>query len=203
MERYLLIVFFIAAVIHVAVAGTVCSPALPCGEVMATFDDVDAYSNGEDQCGEDSCNGPPDNGPPGTYGPKYQCTEYIERFYSLKYGIEPENWMVVARNFCTEHPEGVYLAAVPSEPPMPGDIWVQSPESEDLYGHVAMVMKYSPDYDGLGAAVYVIEQNANVSGTNVYPVLGGHRGCFLTANYTHSCNYTAPDDVECGIIVPT
>jgi hypothetical protein len=179
---------------------TVCSPALPCGTIIATFKNVNAFSNGEYQCGKYSCAGPPYNGTDGPYGPQYQCTELVERFYYQEYNILPKNWNVLSQNICSQHPKGVYIAAIPYQPPLQGDVWVNNPPNDSYASHVAIVTEYIQNYQNRGPAVRVIEQNANVTGKNIYPVFSPHNGCFLTANYTHSCENVAPNDDTCGWI---
>lgn len=175
--------------------ATVCSPALPCGATMTTFNGIAAYSNGVDQCTQYACNTPP-NTKPGTYGQEYVCTELVDRYYNQTYHIPVTNWKVVANQYCTDHPQGVYVAAIPAQEPQPGDIWVKSAGTE---GHVAIVMEYLGNYETIGPAVYVIEQNANITGTGIYPVFSPHVGCFLTANYSHSCNEVQPNNPNCGL----
>lgn len=184
--------FSVLALILTSAHSTVCSPALPCGEVMTTFNGIRAFSNGQDQCGTDGC--ATGSGPPSTYGQQYLCTELVNRYYNLTYGIDVTNWKTVAKDYCTHHPIGVYVAAIPSQVPNRGDIYVKASGS---LGHVCIVMDYIPNYQGNGAAVSVIEQNADISGINIYPAY--HEGCFLTANYSRSCDYLDPGNPSCGI----
>lgn len=179
--------------------GTVCQPALNCSDVITSFNGIPARSNGLDNCGADACN-TPSGSPPGTYGQEYLCTELVDRYYNQVYNITTTNWRVMANDYCSDHPQGVYVAAVGPEVPQEGDIYVKSSGSE---GHVAIVTGYRPYYGQYGPVVHVMEQNANISGTNIYPVFYPHEGCFLTANYTHSCNYIEPNNPNCGMITAT
>ena len=175
---------------------TACDSALPCGQPMTSFNGVPALSNGEDQCGTDGCN--TKNGPPGTYGQEYLCTELVDRYYNVVYNISPTNWKTTAKDYCEQHPDGVYVAAVPQQDPQPGDVYVKA---SGQLGHVAIVVAVAPNFYGVGSdAVFVMEQNANVSGNSYYPVLAPHSGCFLTTNVSHSCDYVAPSASACGMI---
>ena len=174
-----------------------CQPALDCGEEITSFNGIPARSNGIDNCGSDACGTPPGT-PPGEYGQEYLCTELVNRYYNQYYNIPVTNWKVVAKDYCTNHPNGVYVVALEGQQtPEPGDIFVKSSGS---LGHVAIVTEYLPDGGDSSPAVKVIEQNANVNGVNTYPVYYPHEGCFLSTNYDRSCDNLSPNDPSCGII---
>ena len=61
--------------------SSVCSPALPCSDIMTSYNVVSAYSNGVDQCTADACD-PPTDDFQNPYGPQFLCTELVDRYYN-------------------------------------------------------------------------------------------------------------------------
>ena len=145
---------------------TTCSGAPACGTVLASYNNIPAYSNGALQCSGNSCNGY------GTYGYQYQCVELAQRYFSIMYGTAAI-WYANAIDMCTTHPPNVY----PTSSPNPGDLIVLN--TDPPYGHVAVITGVN-----YGVSVNVIEQNADISGRNTYTWSLGY--CFLTANQTSS-----------------
>lgn len=134
--------------------------ALPCGEIMATYNDIHAFSNGGNQGSGGCCNGT------GTYGCKYQCVEFVQRYFGKKYNTQSIWPVSYAKQMCGSHPSGVKKTSSPKA----GDAVVFD---WGTYGHTAIVKSVKDGY------VHVIEQNAAASGTNAYATSAV--SCYLTA----------------------
>jgi surface antigen len=125
-----------------------------CGQVLATYKGVPAFSNNGDQWTGESCAGR------GTDGLQYQCVEYVRRFYATVFGV---NTKVTAWNgdasiyYNTAAERG--LAGFPNGgtvPPQPDDIVVFQ---GGKYGHVAVVTEVE------ATRIHIVEQNWSLSGT--------------------------------------
>lgn len=123
--------------------------AYPCGTVMASYNGIEAYSNGEYQGTGDSC------GDWSSTGLQFQCVEYTQRYFNYLYGVAPVwpvNW---ASQMCDSHPAGVCPVGYPAEGFGVVFGW-------GGYGHTAVVI-------GVGSStIDVIEQNGSPYGTNSY-----------------------------------
>jgi surface antigen len=147
---------------------TACSGALSCGSNMASYDGVNAKSNGYDQCTGNCCGGHIST------GCAYQCVELAQRWMNVKHGITPI-WYVNANQMCDSHPSGVKKTSNPQ----PGDLWVRT---TGTYGHVAVITAVH------SSTVDVIEQNSSPTGRNTYNKADA--GCFLTAGSSSSGCHT-------------
>jgi surface antigen len=139
---------------------TSCSGAPSCGDKMASYNSVKAYSNGYDQCTGSCCGGSIST------GCAYQCVELAQRYFNEKFGIQ-KIWPVsYASEMCSEYPSGVSKTSNPQ----PGDLWVRQ---SGTYGHVAVITAVG------SSTVDVLEQNSSPDGVNTYAQ--SDAGCFLTA----------------------
>ena len=139
--------------------------AQKCGDYMYVYNNIPAQSNGAVQGTGNPCI--PGMGP---YGMRFQCVEYVQRYYAQIYGVQrvwPVNY---AKEMCQKFPAGVKKTTTPG----PGDIYVcAGPNSFcGKYGHTAIVMAVN------GNNIWVVEQNYHVGGTHTYP--RSSAGCFLT-----------------------
>jgi hypothetical protein len=134
--------------------------ASPCGSWMASYNGIDAYSNGDYQGTGYSC------GDWTATGYQYQCVEYTQRYFNYLYGVAPVWPVSYASQMCDSHPAGI----VPVEDPQPGYGVVFN---WGTYGHTAVVT-------GVGdGVIYVIEENGSPSGTNTYYSQNGDVLCYL------------------------
>lgn len=148
---------------------TSCSSAPACGKTMASYNGVDAYSNGPDQCTGNSCGGYTSTG----YA--YQCVELAQRYMHIKHGIT-SIWYDNANQMCDNFPSGIKKTSNPAA----GDLFVRT---SGTYGHVAVITSVG------SSTVDVIEQNSSPTGTNTYSK--SDAGCFLTASSSSgSCHTT-------------
>lgn len=125
------------------------SKAYPCGTVMASFNNIEAYSNGDYQGTGDSCGGW------GAAGMLYQCVECTQRYFNYNFGIAPVWPVDYAKQMCDNYPGGMQVVGEP----WPG---VAVVFGWGTYGHTAVVTGV---HDGL---IDVIEQNGSPSGWNTY-----------------------------------
>ena len=156
--------FLLLLLAGVAQSDTI--PSRPCNQILATYKNVPAYSNGVDQWSGYSCAGL------GSFGYQYQCVEYVNRFYAEALGIpQAINWFGNAQDYFASAGADVLnkqgkviannkmLAAFPNgglSPPQPDDILVFA--SDDKLGHVAIVTNVT------ASEVDFIEQNFNIAG---------------------------------------
>jgi hypothetical protein len=123
--------------------------AYPCGTVMASYNGIEAYSNGDYQGTGDSCGGW------SSTGLQFQCVEYTQRYFNYLYGVAPVWPVDYASQMCDSHPAGVCAVGYPS--PGFGVVF-----GWGGYGHTAVVI-------GVGSStIDVIEQNGSPYGTNSY-----------------------------------
>jgi len=113
----------------------------PWGTLVGEFSAVPAYSNGS-----------VGNGVYDTYGYRYQCVEYVNRFYVQMFAHKNMRGMGNACDYYDNYQELELdrYANGGTEPPRPGDVLCSN---GDTYGHVAIVRAVSSD------SVRVIEQN--------------------------------------------
>mmetsp|Transcript_1197 Transcript_1197/g.1948 ORF Transcript_1197/g.1948 Transcript_1197/m.1948 type:complete len:205 (+) Transcript_1197:50-664(+) len=147
-----------------------CGDAPSCGTKLASYKNINAFSNGKNQCTGNSCSGY------GTYGYKYQCVELAQRFFAKKYGTTPI-WHANAIDLCNTHPSGV----TKTSKPIAGDLVVLK---TGTYGHVAVITSIKGD------SIHVIEQNSSPSGKNTYSKSGS------IACYLHAKNNKGYEDEE-------
>ncbi|MCX6841788.1 MAG: CHAP domain-containing protein [candidate division WOR-3 bacterium] len=115
----------------------------PWGTLVGEFSAVPAYSNGA-----------VGNGVYDTYGYRYQCVEYVNRFYVQMFAHKNMHGMGNAGDYYDNYQELELerYANGGTEPPKPGDILCSN---GGTYGHVAIVRAVTSD------SVRVIEQNWN------------------------------------------
>jgi surface antigen len=153
-----------------------CSGAPSCGSKMASFNGVNAKSNGYDQCTGSCCGGSIST------GCAYQCVELAQRYFNEKWGIT-KIWHDNANMMCDSYPSGVKKTSNPQ----PGDLWVRT---SGTYGHVAVITAVHSN------TVDVIEQNSSPSGKNTYSK--SDAGCFLTAQGSNSKGICHHKGYYCG-----
>eukprot|EP01031_Cornospumella_fuschlensis_P037926 gene37926-46077_t len=136
------------------------SAAPSCGTVMATYQKISAYSNGQYQGTGDSCAGW------GSTGLKYQCVEYTQRYFNTKFGTTPVWPVDYAKQMCSNYPKGVKKVSSPA----PGNAVVFG---WGTYGHTAIVTGVHDGY------IDVVEQNSSPTGSNTY--YQKDASCFLAA----------------------
>jgi len=132
--------------------------AKPCATPLASYKGVSARSN--ENYPYDSCDGP------SAYGLKYQCVEYVRRFYHLVKGIETRDgmpgrgWDGNANAYYSSAGEMGLEALVNGgpTPPLPDDIITFE---GGVHGHVAIIT------DVTDAHIEFIEQNFSPSGTGL------------------------------------
>jgi YVTN family beta-propeller protein len=123
----------------------------PCGTELGQYRSVPAYSNGQFQGSGNSCE------TSGSYGLRYQCVEYVKRFYDVALGINTSGW----RGNGVEYYDSASQKGLErfdngdSTPPAPDDIVVFS---GGTYGHVAIITSVTQH------EVTIIEQNFSPTG---------------------------------------
>ncbi|MFQ5588915.1 MAG: CHAP domain-containing protein, partial [Nitrospiria bacterium] len=128
----------------------------PCEEPLSSYKGVPARSNEGYPYG--SCGGT------SVYGLKYQCVEYVRRFYHVVKGIDTrdDRWEGNASTFF-ETAEDKGLSAFENGgtmPPRPDDIITFQ---GGMYGHVAVITAVTDEY------IEFIEQNLSESGVGRLP----------------------------------
>ncbi len=132
--------------------------APPCATPLASYKGVPARSN--EDYPYDSCDGP------SAYGLKYQCVEYVRRFYHLIKGVETREGMPgrgwdgnADTYFKTAGEKGLdALKNGGPAPPLPDDIVTFK---GGTHGHVGIITAVTDDH------IEFIEQNFSSSGTGV------------------------------------
>jgi CHAP domain len=156
-KKQLMWMLFLSAVVMAGSALAWGSPeAAPCGAVLTSYKGVPARSNQDYSYG--SCGGQ------SAYGLRYQCVEYVRRFYHLVKGIETRErmtkkpWEHANTFFKTAAEKGLdaFQNGGPV-PPLPDDIlaFLGGP-----YGHVAIITAVTNDH------IEFIEQNFSPTGTD-------------------------------------
>src|SRR5437016_3771059 len=125
---------------------------VPCGQSLASWEGTSALSN--ERCQGYSCDC---LHPRGTYGDRYQCTEFVKRFFN-----QP-TWTGDAHNyFSSSADKGLLSFQNPGlVPPAHDDILAFE---GDGHGHVAIVTGRQ------STAVEIIEQNWSWKGTATLPI---------------------------------
>lgn len=167
---YLVLVLFVAdfspkpAVPEIASTATVdfldcvegIEPAL--GEKIDSYNGINVYYNG-DPSNVFGRNVTADNY---NLGLKYQCVEYIKRFYLIHYGHRMRDTYGHAKDLFDEtlpdrklnHDRGLYQFINGSEyRPLPGDLMVFGPNYKNPYGHAGIVTVSK------GRSMEIIHQN--------------------------------------------
>jgi len=110
------------------------------GDEIGSYKGVPAYSNGANT---------------GTGDGKYQCVEYVKRFYKEAMKVD-HNWKGDAVTYYTEAEEKGLIRYPNDNPvaPKPNDILVFGLSDSNGWGHVAIITEVGNDY------VKIIEQNA-------------------------------------------
>lgn len=143
------------------------SSAPPCGDGLASYNDIVSYSNGDYQGTGDSCSGW------SSTGLQYQCVEYAQRYFNSLYGVAPVWPVDFAYQMCSSYPDGITPVDYPSAgygvvfnwPPYGTTIitnYYNNTLTIIILGHVAVVIGVN---DG---TIDVIEQNGSPTGTNTY-----------------------------------
>ena len=129
--------------------------AVPCGTILASYKGVPARSN--QNYPYSSCAGQSE------YGLRYQCVEYVRRFYHLVKGIETregrmrEKWEHANSFFKTASEKGLdAFENGGGVAPFPDDVLAFQ---GGPYGHVAIVTAVTDDH------IDIIEQNFSSAGT--------------------------------------
>lgn len=170
-----------------------------CGQVLASWEGIPAYSNGPDQWKTMDCD-PYNLKPPyGAFGEQFQCTEFVKRFYAhlgdtsaAKWTGNAYDYFASANTDLTPPSVGAYannknLLHIPNpgtSPPAPDDILVF--RGPNLEGHVAIVTNVT------ATTVTFIEQNWSVTGTSSLPLSTTCSGAGCT--YTISNRISYPKD---------
>jgi surface antigen len=126
-----------------------------CGTELSSYRGIPAKSNGIFQWKPYDCT------TRGTYGDRYQCVEYVRRFYEEALGVDTSCWRGNAVTyFANASNFGLIRYANGGQTqPVPDDIVVFSNHEEDDTGHVAIVTNVTD------TEVTIIEQNWSVTGT--------------------------------------
>ncbi|MFQ5779638.1 MAG: CHAP domain-containing protein [Nitrospiria bacterium] len=146
--------FLLIAVSIVGLASTGESvEVVPCSTTLVSYKGVSARSNENNPY--ESCGGR------SLYGLKYQCVEYVRRFYHLVQGVETRNgfWEGHANTYF-KTAEGKGLNAFENGgpvPPLPDDIITFQ---GGPHGHVAIITAVTDDH------IEFIEQNFSPTGTD-------------------------------------
>jgi len=149
--------------------------AYSCGEVMTTIDDVEVNANGADQGTTASCSSQ------GTYGPQYQCTELVDRYFG-------HNWTSTnGRDYFINAPGNELTPFTNGQsivPPQHGDaIGFDNRTSQrpSAVGHIALVDKVWKNADGT-YIVEIVEQNWNNNGRAQLSMTKDAQGHFTIEN---------------------
>ncbi|MFQ5578983.1 MAG: CHAP domain-containing protein [Nitrospiria bacterium] len=155
-KRSLGVLFLVFSISFAALACMISRvEAVPCATPLSSYKDVPARSNEDYPYG--SCDGP------SVYGLKYQCVEYVRRFYHLVKGIETRGgmpgrgWDGNANTYFKSAGE-MGLEAMENggpTPPLPDDI---ISFTGGAHGHVAIITAVTNNH------IEFIEQNFSLSG---------------------------------------
>lgn len=125
---------------------------LPCGQEMAQHRGVAAQSNGRDMHTGNSCDSR------GEFGNRYQCVEYVKRFYAHVFGVaDAADWRGNGGDYYRKA-EGFGLVRFENggaNGPQVDDIMVFA---GGAHGHVAVVTRVTSDH------VEIVEQNWSTTG---------------------------------------
>lgn len=149
-------------------------PAPACGTVLATIDGQAAYSNGTYQRTGSSCAGS------GTFGLRYQCVEFAQRYFHNTQGVAATIWSGVgsAYQMCTYHPAGTTIRYGDNGyVPVHGDLYIVGQSSSYPYGHVAVIDGVW--WNGSTKMDSVVEQNSSSDGWNSY--VESAKQCWISA----------------------
>ncbi len=149
--------------------GFVCSgnalASLECGSILCSYKEVEARYNGLNQGSGTPCDGA------GSYGLRWECPEYVNRFYALALhisdGIAGGDAITYFTNAVAKSLT-VLGSGCSTVPPQPDDILVfDHPHAES--GHVAIITSVATDDDictnpDAHGSVRVIEQNNSATG---------------------------------------
>lgn len=106
-------------------------------------------------------------------GLKYQCVEFVKRYYLYRYGHEmPDSYGHAKDFFDTVIPDGALnparglkqFANGSPTPPRKGDLFVFGPSITNRFGHVAIVSEINEDY------IEVVQQNVGARTRDVVPI---------------------------------
>jgi surface antigen len=155
----------------------------PCHTVLASYDGVDAHSNGPSTGTGYSCGGTTST------GYQYQCVELVMRYFKTKWGLR---WYGNAKDLLANAPSSstdVYTNGDAAHPPVPGDMIVWT---KGTWGHVALVVAVRAD------AVDIIEQNVKGNGRATLGYSNGwvqtRWGTWDVAGWVHAKANTNPSN---------
>lgn len=136
---------------------------LKVGDKLDSFNGVGVYYNGKDFKNSDGRSLSTDGY---NYGLKYQCIEFVKRYYHQVYGHKMPNTFGHAKDFFQKGlPDVAFnkgrglkqFTNVRNEKPNVGDILVYDSYEGNPYGHVAIICKVSED------DIEIIQQNMQTS----------------------------------------
>lgn len=144
------------------------------GEVIDSYNGINVYYNGN-QANVFGRNVTADNY---NLGLKYQCVEFVKRFYYINYGHKMPYTYGHAKELFDEtlpdrklnHKRGLYQFINGSEyRPLPGDIVVFGPNHKNPYGHTGIVTV------SVGKKMEIIHQNVGEASRELFIVseIGG------------------------------
>lgn len=138
------------------------------GEVIDSYNGINVYYNGEQSnvFGRNTANGY-------NLGLKYQCVEFVKRYYYINYGHRMRDSYGHAKELFDEtlpdrklnHDRGLYQFINGSEyRPLPGDILVFGPNYKNPYGHAGIVTV------SVGKKMEIIHQNVGENSRELFIV---------------------------------
>jgi hypothetical protein len=151
------------AVFFIFAEKSIAQTPVPCGEQLsagAVYKNVPALSNDSSMQSAESCAGN------GSDGLRYQCVEYVRRFYRLAKQVNTSNWRGNAITyFTTFQTKGLTRNYNNNNvAPAPDDILVFDRTTKNRFGHVAIITEVTLN------AVRIIEQNNSYSGIRSLPL---------------------------------
>ena len=153
------------------------------GDPIDSYQGVNVYYNGRDFKNISGRNMTLDGY---NLGLKFQCVEFVKRFYYKVYGHKMPDSYGHAKDFFDQDIEGysgfneerglMQYKNVGYEPPQEGDILVYGPRPGNPFGHIAIVMEVTDD------SVVLIQQNHGTK-TRQKLKLVNYAGIYTVADY--------------------
>jgi len=169
MKRVLIYISIISGLFFLGyklVTKTNLNPALSIGDVLDTFEGVSVYYNG----GIDNVVGRNKTADGYNLGLKYQCVEFVKRFYYKRYSHKMPNSYGHAKDFYNpkikdgqfNKGRGLVQHSNPSKTaPLVGSLVVYGPTTFNAYGHVSIISKVNLEKK----FIEVIQQNSGQFGS--------------------------------------
>jgi surface antigen len=141
------------------------------GDVIDSYNGVNVFYNGKNYSHVNGRNTTVDGY---NLGLKYQCVEFVKRYYYDYYGHKmPSSYGHARDYFDTSLPDVAYNSKrdlmqyrnVRAVPPMSGDILVYGPCESNKYGHVAIVTNVSSEH------IELIQQNYGTQSRLKIPIV--------------------------------